>query len=90
MTKTEQYVSRSIEYKNNKNDKSSQIKAQSLLHTLYHGVTQDKARIEESIKQNNLHAENAKSDSLTEKIPLMKSHGEWLSEQHHNLKENRH
>jgi hypothetical protein len=32
-------------------------------------VNKDKARIEESIKQNNLQAENAKADSLSEKRP---------------------
>jgi hypothetical protein len=73
MTKTEQYVSKSIEYKNN-NDKSSRTKAQNLSHTLYNEVTQDKARIEESIKQNHLQAENAKADSLSEETSLTKSH----------------
>jgi hypothetical protein len=45
-------------------------KAQRLLvHTLLDEVNKDKARIEESIKQNNLQAENAKADSLSEKRP---------------------
>jgi hypothetical protein len=43
MTKMEQYVLKSIEYKNNNNDDGSQRKAQSLLHTLLDEVNKDKA-----------------------------------------------
>jgi hypothetical protein len=50
------------------------MKAHNLLHTLYHEVVQNKARIEESIKQNNLQAKNANADSLSQKTSLTKSH----------------
>jgi hypothetical protein len=79
----EQHASKSFEQKNNNNNDndSSQRKAQSLLHTLLDEVNQDKARIEESIKQKNLQAENAKADLLSEKRPsTRRSHTNFFTE----------
>ena len=50
------------------------MKAQNLLYTLHDEVNKNNARIEESIKQNNLQAKNANADSLSQKTSLTKSH----------------